>query len=319
MDRLTPHAIAGIACVIVLGLTGSSTLVQAVPCQAGLPLCTAAPNSTCSILTTKQCTTNADCVSGEGTCTIRISGTVTANPNAITTVALMSGSSNVSLTVTGPPLPDALASFFVVPTTAGVDGQATVVATDTALNTCTVPVTFRNRAAVPVVDGEEICHQAAGYRLQLEGSVPPSLSQLGGTTACSSHLATCALNTELPPGLDVLADSRELSIRSPIAGMIIKMKLTRDGSFNANLRLLYKRPIDGAGFHDKTTPPNTSGSTIIRGTGQWSDVRVVCGSPGALPTLSGWGKIFLVLLMLMAMLWSAWRYGPNSNRVSRQP
>jgi hypothetical protein len=123
----------------------------------------------------------------------------------------------------------------------------------------------------------------------------------------------------LPGNVDYLVDSRILSIRSPITGNI-KMKLTRDGGFNHKLRLLLERAIDGPGFQDKTSS-TTSGSTIIRGTGQWSDVRAVGGIALVVdaPTLSGWGKILLTLLMLMAMIWSLWRYGTKSNRVSRHP
>jgi hypothetical protein len=97
------------------------------------------------------------------------------------------GSSNVTLVLTGPALPQPVANFYVVPTSAGVDGQATVVATDTALGACTVPVTFRNRDAVPVGNPEEICHHAESHTFELEGSTPPSLSQFAG---CSQGMST---------------------------------------------------------------------------------------------------------------------------------
>jgi hypothetical protein len=86
------------------------------------------------------------------------------------------------------------------------------------------------------------------------------------------------------------------------------MELVRGGTeFCDNLRLLFSRSADGGTTFSPFTDVTTSlvaGSTIIRGTGQWSDVKIAAGvapcttDVSGAPTLGEWGIVILSLLLL---------------------
>jgi hypothetical protein len=82
------------------------------------------------------------------------------------------------------------------------------------------------------------------------------------------------------------------------------MELTKTGTFDGRLRLIYSRSEDGGASYSKeqdVTTTVSSGSTRIRGTAQWSDVKLaVAVESEAVPTVGQWGMILLVLLMLTA-------------------
>jgi hypothetical protein len=313
MRWLTPLGIAG---ATILAALSASTPAQAMSCTSGPPICRATPGAkVCSLNASKQCNVDADCAPTGGTCVasaLAIGGTVTANPSSIVTIAL-TASTNLTLTASVPPTA-ASATFRVVPTTPGVDAQGTVVATDSLGATCTVPVTFRNRLA-GTPSNEDVCPLLEGSAVKVF-SAPNSPA---GTTACCSHLAQCSDGP--PAGSDFTTGSRIVSIRSPIASLGVPdvvMDYYKDGICDASRRLLFARSTDGgvnfsafaniivdvpppgcpfAGSpNDKLAP--TAVVTIIRGTGQWSDVKLADGVPvsgggGPFPAMSDWEKILL--------------------------
>jgi hypothetical protein len=262
---------------------------------------------------------DADCAPSGGTCVaaaLGIGGSVTANPSNIVTIAL-TGSTNLTLTASVPPTA-ASATFRVVPTTPGVDADGTVVATDSVGATCTVPVSFRNRLA-GTPSNEAVCPLAGGTSMKVV-SAPNAPA---GTTACCSHIATCL---DSPAGgTDWVSGSRVVSIRSPIASSGVPdvvMDFTKDNVCDFTRLLLFSRSTDGgvnfSPFANITTSNSTPGcpsfaapdekdaptlvSTIIRGTGQWSDVKLADaratgtgGGPGgsSVPALSDWNKFLL--------------------------
>lgn len=301
MHPSTSRSTFGILFAVFSSLVAGFSPVRALLCTGGQPVCFAQPGDrTCSLEPTRQCHTNADC--SAGTCdpnVLGIGGTVTANPFSISSVVL-TGATNVTLTASAP---GSLVTFRVVQTNPALDGTATVVATDSNFQTCRVPVNFHVRSSGAAVN-EPVCPLAESYGADVISSpVSPA-----GTTACSSHLATCA--DVLPFGYEFSPwDSRILSIRSPIAGAGVITEVTRAGTFIGNLRLMFSRSTDlGASytpFADVTTSV-LPGSTKIRGTTQWSDVRfAVAFAPAgaaaaATPTMGEWAMILLILLMLTA-------------------
>lgn len=246
------------------------------------PTCTAAPKTESSVL--------------------GINGTVTAggSGSGIATVALMGGSSNVTLMVT-PFTPGASpVTFRAVQTNSSLSAQGTVLATDQVARTCTVPMSFIVRTAGPPTD-ETICttNTGEGYTFK----VTSALSQPAGTSACSAHLFTPG--DGLPLDYYFASASRVLTISSPITGTNTEMELEQNGAFDARLRIMHSwSPVGGnrfGAFTDATTSV-TPGSTIIRGKGLWSDIKAVSAvelDPVAIPTL---GEGFLVLLGLAVVL-----------------
>ncbi len=260
-------------------------VVNAGTLSCPFPVCTAQPKTEISVL--------------------GINGTVTAGGGGfgIATVALMGGASNVSLSVT-PFTPGASpVTFRAVQTNASLNAQGTVLATDQDNKTCTVPLTFRVRSAGPATD-ELLCATATGEGYTL--TVTSALSQPAGTSACSGHVFTPG--DELPFGYYFASGSRLLFIRSPIAGTDMEMELEQTGGFETSLRMMFSRSVDGGNLRftslaDVTTSV-TSGSTILRGTGVWSDVKVISAleldtAASDIPTL---GEGFLILLGLAVLL-----------------
>ena len=330
MRRLARHAVVGIACTIFCGSGAALASGGQFVCpSASTPACGGQPNYTCSILTSKRCTTNADCLAGEGTCTVRISGTVsTTSPRTITNIAL-SSATNLSLTASIPP--SALSGTFEV-TPTGPNGQGMVVATDDLGVTCTVDVSFRTRA-LSEVDDEEICPQFEGYSLRAL-AVSPDVAQPAGVSACATRLATCASEDNLPGGYEYQngpSASRVLFVRSPIAGDV-EMKMSKhESGYESVLQMFHSRSADlGVSYGAfALVPGQTSepGSTVIRGTGQWSDVRVVTGVPLSsppggtilVPAWADWAKIVVLVLMLTSIIAFAWRHATQGDRTSRRP
>jgi hypothetical protein len=237
------------------------------------PICKAAPGErVCSGAPSKQCHEDADC--SPGTCvstSLGVGGTVGGNPDAIASVVL-TGATNLSLTTSAL---GTSVTFRVVQTNPTLDAVGTVEATDSLGRSCTVPVSFHYRAvpgAISPESPETICTFAENYSFKVN-SAPSSPA---GTTVCSSHLAACDGVPGLPAGYVHLADNRVLTIRSPIAGAAVQMEMTRGGSFNSDLRLFFSTSADiGATFsspYADVTTSTTSGSSIIRGTGQWVSV-----------------------------------------------
>jgi hypothetical protein len=314
MRWLTPLGIAG---ATILGSVSASTPVHAVmSCISGPPVCRAAPGAkVCSLDASTQCNVNADCAPSGGTClasVLGIGGTVSANPNNIVSIAFLGSPTNLTLTASVPPTA-ALATFRVTPTTAGADADGTVVATDTNGMTCTVPVTFRNRLA-GTPSSENVCPLTGGSAV----SVFSAPNSPAGTTACSSQLATCSDGAAV--GTEFVTGSRIVSIRSPIASLGVPdvvMDFTKDGVCDATRKLLFSRSADGgasftpfANITSSTSTPGcpfaappgdkapTAAVTIIRGTGQWSDVKLAdavpaAGGGSAVPAMSDWMKLLL--------------------------
>lgn len=287
---------------VVLALAGSVLPAQALPiCPANQPICKAAPGvSVCSLDSTRACLLTADCAPTGGTCIggpLAIGGTAAPNGAAISTVVL-TGATNLTLVAGAPGSPT---YFRVLPTNPALDATGTVLATDAAAHTCTVPVSFLLRPAGAVIPSspQTICPVAEGYSF----SVTSAPSSPAGTNACSSHLATCFDTApSVPGGYEFFSDARILSIRSPITGVGIQMELIRQGAFFADMKMLFSRSPDGGFTFTNFTDASTStdpGSTIIRGTGQWSDVKVAAGvSLAVVPTLGEWGIVILSLLLL---------------------
>lgn len=298
MNRSTLLIIAALATTLAATVPAS-----AASCPSGIPICRATPGSlVCSADASRQCLVNADCAPSGGTCVagpLAIGGTAAPNGSAIASVVL-TGATNLTLS---PVTPGSPTYFRVFQTNTGLDASGTVLATDTLGHTCTVPVNFKLRAAGPIAPAtpETICTLAENYSFNVN-SAPSSPA---GTTACSSHLATCVdTDPAVPSGYQYTSDGHILSIRSPISGVGVQMEMTRQGSFVSTLRLLFSRSADGgvtfSPFADVTTA-TLPGSTIIRGTGQWSDVKVVAGEViPSVPTIGEWGVVILSLLLLSA-------------------
>jgi hypothetical protein len=321
MRWLTP---LGIASVTILGVVSASTPAHAVmSCVSGPPVCRAAPGAkVCSLDASTQCNVNADCAPSGGTCVagaLAIGGTVTANPSNIVSIVFLGTPTNLTLTASVPPTA-AFATFRVVPTTPGVDADGTVVATAVGGMTCTVPVTFRNRTGPGAPSNEAVCPLAEGSSV----TVVSGPSSPAGTTACSSQLATCSDGAAV--GTEFVTGSRIVSIRSPIASLGVPdvvMDFNKDGVCDNTRRLLFSRSADGgvsftpfANITSSTTTPGcpfaappdgklapTAALTTIRGTGQWSDVKLAdavpaAGGGSAVPAMSDWMKFLLGSVIL---------------------
>ena len=297
----------------LMGSVLASTPAHAMLCKSGPPICLARPGAkVCSLDATKQCNVDADCAPTGGVCVagpLAIGGTAIPNPSSITSITL-TGATNLTLTASV-----ASGTFRVAPTSAGVDAQGTVVATASGGGgSCTVPVTFRNRLA-GTPSNEDVCPLAGGTSVRVV-SAPNSIA---GTTACCSQLAQC---TDGPPaGSDFNLESRIVSIRSPIASLGVPDVVTdlfKDQFCDNTRRLFFSRSTDGGvsftPFANITSSTMTSGCTLagppdgklapeagltaIRGTGQWSDVKLADGVPASLggspvPALSDWMKLLL--------------------------
>lgn len=160
-----------------------------------------------------------------------------------------------------------------------------------------------------------MCPLAEGSSVKVF-SAPNSIA---GTTACCSQLASCGDGPAV--GTDFATGSRIISIRSPIASLGVPdvvMDFANDGVCDKTRRLLFARSANGGitftPFADITSSTTLLGCaftgspsdefaptavlTGIRGTGQWSDVKLAdgvfaFGGVSTIPALSDLKKILL--------------------------
>ena len=215
--------------------------------------------------------------------TLRVDGLATDNRSTdtgIASVALADGAVNATLVVDlfepGAPA----VGFRLTPTVATEEGDATVVASDLAGNTCGLPIGFCAVQPGPTED-KVLC---AGNGIVL--LVSNEVSSPGGPCICVSSLPGPG-DPSYPPGYEVSPPEdptpcRVLTIDSPISGLT-EMVYKKDGTFDPSLRLLFSR-FDGVEF-----PPFTDiteqvteiadvipDPTRIKGTGGWSQIKVTC-------------------------------------------
>jgi hypothetical protein len=309
MKWLLRRGATGLVLTIVFGLSGRGAF--AVSCfsdPAHPPICVAqAGDKVCSGDSSRQCVVNGDCVLGQtcvssGLTTIGVTATPFSG-TSITSVSI-SGSGNL-VTIPGAVSGglDQTVTFRVRQTTTTQDDLGTAVVHQSNGATCTVDMTFDFRASAGSTP-QSICSLTGGYTLDVISTLPSP----AGTTACSSHLGNCSESPNLPADYEFVSnDSRVLSVHSPITGPAVDMQLVRAGSFLSNLRLMYSR-FNGSSFptYDDITYAVVPGSTIIRGTGQWSDVKLVAAdslsgnSNNLVPTVGEWGLVIMTLLLLTA-------------------
>ena len=163
-----------------------------------------------------------------------------------------------------------------------MNAQGTVVATDGAGNSCTLPVTFKALGPGPTQD-QVLC---SGEGLLF--SVSNGTGTPAGTSACGAQLPGPD-DPELPPGYapspaDDPFPCRVLTIDSPLAGDTF-MVLKKDGVFETNLRMLYSESTDGGvtfpPFSDVTLTVEEIANinpdpTRVGGKAQWTPVKVDC-------------------------------------------
>lgn len=319
MKRYGRSAFSGLvlAAALVVGVSPS----QGSTCfsdPANPPICVAqAGDKVCSGDTSRQCVVNSDCIGGQtcvasglntvGVRAVPFTGTsitsvsVTGSVNLVTIPGSVSGGVNQTVT------------FRVRQTTTTQDDVGSAIVNQSNGASCTVDMTFDYRA----LDGstpQPICSLTGGYTLDVINTLPSP----AGTTVCSSHLGNCTETPNLPPGYDFVSnDSRVLSVHSPITGPHVDMQINRTGSFMSNLRMMYSH-FSGSSFPtyaDITyaVVPGTTAAfapnlarTEIRGTGEWSDIKLLAATSPAsaadnlVPTISEWGLIIMSLLIVSA-------------------
>ncbi len=200
----------------------------------------------------------------------------------------LTGAANVTLTCDAPfpstcgsiPTPAPSGSWRTTATDPRVDGQGTVVATDAAGNSCSVPVTFRAVPAGPV-EGQVLCLG------------PGLLFQATNQNATAAEESACSATPYgpgepgLPPGYEPspLVDPSPcqiFTIDSPVSGLT-EMVYKKDGTFEPRLRILFSR-FDGMSFPPFTDITETveeiatvtPDPTRLKGAGNWSLVKVAC-------------------------------------------
>jgi putative metal-binding protein len=220
-----------------------------------------------------------------------VSGSATddqACDTGIASVALASGDVNVTLTTDPAFTPgDPSASFTAFQSDGGLDGRATVVVTDEAGNTCTVPVSFRALPAGPT-EGQVLC-RGDGFLFEVSNdNTTPA-----GDSACIATLPS-STDPPYPPGYEPSPPEdpfacRVLTIASPIAGLTT-MVYKKDGTFDPRLRLLFTRSEDGGvtypPFQDVTASVEPilnidPDPTRLSGKVKWSPVKVACALQGS--------------------------------------
>ena len=206
-------------------------------------------------------------------------------------------------------------------------------ATDNLGATCTVGVSFRTRAAGPVAN-EEICPQLEGYSLKRVSGVAIVAARRRHRSALPV-LRPAPAATSCPEASSFRTPLRRAacsSIRSPIAGDVAMAITKHTGSFESSLRMFISRSTDlgvtyGAFATVADQTRRSRDRRRIRGTGQWSDIRVTTGSamsssPGVVslvPAWADWAKVVVLLLMLTSIIAFAWRQATKGDRTSRHP
>lgn len=211
-----------------------------------------------------------------------ISGTATddrADDTGIGSLKLSGDSANLLLSIDPAFVPgNPQASFTVTRANSLLDASGTVVVTDLAMRTCTLPVNFRNLPSGPVVN-QKLC-AGAGISLTVTGD--PTQQFPGGTSACSANLPTPD-EPALPPGYEPSPAAedpsacRVLTVASPITGNT-DMVYVKEGGFDPRLRLLFSRSgsLGFPPFTDVTQSVLPTSSTRMQGKGQWSQVKASC-------------------------------------------
>jgi len=207
--------------------------------------------------------------------------------SGVASVAVRSGGSNVSV-ILDPAFQagDPVASFTAAQTDFSLDGQATVIATDGAGNTCSLPVCFHALPGGPVVDQVVCCGDGFLFQVTNANNLP------AGTAACSAHLPG-PTDPPFPPGYEPSPPEdpfpcQVLTIESPIAGLT-DMVYKKEDVFEPRLRMLFSRSPDGGQTYPPFTDVTTSVEPIftivpdptrVRGSVEWSPVKVACALLG---------------------------------------
>ena len=207
-----------------------------------------------------------------------IDGTATefeVGDTGIASVELSPDSANLVLEIDPSFMPGAqMVSFQVSRNVPAVGGGGTVVVTDLAMQTCTIPMSF-TELLPGVVTAEELC---AGENM-LTVSGDPASPTPGGTSICSVNLPS-SVEPPLPPGYEYPGNQlacRILTIVSPITNDT-DMTYVKGGAFDPNLRLMFSQ-FDGSvfpPFTDVTESIEPAASSRMKGKGKWSQVKVAC-------------------------------------------
>ena len=218
-----------------------------------------------------------------------IDGTATDSgelETGIQSVFLGEGAVNLTLKVVPFEPGSATVAFRVTQTDPSLDGQGVVIAFDGEEESCTVSASFRALGPGPL-EGETICRDGGLLLSVSNGSSTPA-----GTSACSANLPG-GDEPPFPPGYvpsdpDDPFPCRVLTIDSPISGET-EMILKKDGDFDPNLRMLFSHSEVVGGelvfppFTDVTEfveqiATVTPDPTRVRGSVEWSPVKVSCGT-----------------------------------------
>ena len=205
----------------------------------------------------------------------------------IASVTLVDGV-NVTLTCAGPfpascgtaAVPQPSASWRIAPSTPGLDGSGTVVATDTLGQSCSFHVTFTAFGGGET-DDLVVCRDV-GLILQVSNATIATPGQI----VCGSSFPGPD-EPPYPAGYEPSPESdpfpcRIFTIQSPISGITL-MTMKKDGDFEPRLRLLFSR-FDGGtfpAFTDITASVEQIDNilpdpTRVKGSGTWSHVKVAC-------------------------------------------
>jgi hypothetical protein len=203
--------------------------------------------------------------------------------SGIASVTLLPGATNVSLVTDASFEPgDPSVRFTASQTDTALDAQGTVVVTDEAGLSCTLPVSFRALPEGPT-ERQVIC-SGEGFLFEISNANPTP----AGTSACTATLPSES-EPPFPPGYTPSPPEdpfpcRVLTIDSPISGLT-EMIYKKDGTFDPRLRLLFSRSSDGGlsfpPFNDVTESVEPilnidPDPTRVVGTVRWSPVKVAC-------------------------------------------
>jgi len=203
--------------------------------------------------------------------------------SGIQSVTLAPGALNLALSLDPDFHPGSgTVTFRVTQSDSALDASGTIVVTDGAGLTCTLPVNFTNLEPGPTVN-ETLC-TGEGNLLNVDNES----SNPAGTSACSLSLPT-AMEPAFPPGYepspgDVDFPCRVATISSPVSGLT-EMVYKLVGDFDSRSRLLFSSSADGG----LTFPPFADVTLQLQpildidpdparmvGKKEWSPVKVAC-------------------------------------------
>jgi len=207
--------------------------------------------------------------------------------SGVASVAVRPGGTNVSVSL-DPAFQagDPVARFTAAQTDFSLNGQATVIATDGAGNTCSLPVCFHALPGGPVINQVVCCGDGFLFQVTNNNNLP------AGTAACSASLPGPS-EPPFPPGYEPSPPEdpfpcQVLTIESPIAGLT-DMVYKKDAAFEPRLRMLFSRSTDGGQTYPPFTDVTTSVEPIfsivpdptrVQGSVAWSPVKVACALLG---------------------------------------